>query len=126
MNVRAALALAASLAAAVAAAGCTLVRIEQGEPVGAADARAVKAGDSKASVLATLGAPEAMFPILGGSIFEYSFRVTDTEALDISAIQASASISATETRTDRLVVRFDREGRVREVGYPVGLRSAVR
>jgi hypothetical protein len=67
-----------------------------------------------------------MFPIPGGSVFEYSFRVTDSEALDVSAVQAAASISSTEVRTDRLVVRFDREGRVREVGYPVGLRSAVR
>lgn len=108
------------------AAGCTLVRIEQGEPVAVADARAVQAGDSKASVLATLGAPDAMFPIPGGSIFEYSFRVTDSEALDIAAIQASASLSSTEVRTDRLVVRFDRDGRVREVGFPIGLPSAVR
>ena len=117
---------AALLAAGLVAAGCTLVRIEQGEPVSAADARAVKAGDSKATVLATLGAPESMSPIPGGSLFEYSFRVSDSEALDISAVQASASLSSTDVRTDRLVVRFDRDGRVREVGFPVGLASAVR
>ena len=107
-------------------AGCTSVRIEQGRPLTFDQAKRVSPGDSKAYVLARLGAPNAMFPVPGGSFFEYRFRASGTDQLDLSVLQASLSVAIEENRTDRIYVRFDREGRVTEIGFPVGVASGIR
>ena len=49
------------------------------------------------------------------------FRVRDTDQLDLSLLQASGSWATTDIRTDRLLVRFDRTGRVLDIGPPLGL-----
>lgn len=114
------------LAVAVACGGCTLVRVEQGTPLTVRDARRIDVGDSKAQVLARLGAPTQMFPVPGGSFFVYSFATTDSRSLEVAAVQASASWDSVERLRDRLYVRFDRDGAVTEIGHPTGLRSALR
>ncbi|MHC5019144.1 MAG: outer membrane protein assembly factor BamE domain-containing protein [Planctomycetota bacterium] len=101
--------------------GCTYIVIEQGTPLRPSDARRITHGDAKAEVLETLGAPSAMGHFPGGSWFEYSFRVTDTDQLDVSFLQASGSWASTEVRSDRLLVRFDRTGRVLDIGVPSGI-----
>lgn len=103
------------------AGGCTYIVIEQGTPLRPADALQIARGDAKAEVLAALGAPSSMGVFAGGSWFEYTFRVTDTDQLDVSFLQASGSWASTEVRQDRLLVRFDRTGRVTDIGVPLGL-----
>lgn len=115
----------AALGAALAAGGCTFTSITTGDPLTPAAARRIAAGDSKAAVLAELGAPDSMGRLPGGSWFEYAFSVEDGDQLDLSLLQASASWATTDTRTDRLFVRFDRTGRVTEIGPPSGLGTAL-
>ncbi len=103
------------------AGGCTYIVIEQGDPLHPADARRIERGDAKARVLTELGAPSAMGIFPGGSWFEYAFRTQDTDQIDLSLLQASGSWATTDIRTDRLLVRFDRTGRVLDIGPPLGL-----
>jgi outer membrane protein assembly factor BamE (lipoprotein component of BamABCDE complex) len=115
------LGLAAAVLALGLGSGCTYIVIEQGTPLRPSDARLIARGDAKVEVLETLGAPSAMGIFPGGSWFEYSFRVSDTDQVDISFLQASGSWASTEVRSDRLLVRFDRTGRVLDIGVPSGL-----
>lgn len=113
--------LTAFLVACCVAGGCTYTSITTGEPLTPTDALQISQGDSKAWVLHTLGAPDNMGRLAGGSWFEYAFSVEDSDQLDLSLLQASASWATTDTRTDRLFVRFDRSGNVTEIGPPRGL-----
>jgi outer membrane protein assembly factor BamE (lipoprotein component of BamABCDE complex) len=103
------------------AGGCTYIVIAQGDPLRPADALRIERGDTKARVLTELGAPTTMGIFPGGSWFEYAFRVQDTDQIDLSLLQASGSWATTDIRTDRLLVQFDRTGRVLDIGPPLGL-----
>lgn len=96
--------------------GCTLSRLQIGHPLDASSARLVEAGQLTAEVLERLGPPDRVTLILGEPIFEYFYREELDRELELSFFQANFDYEQVWQKADRLVIRFDRDGRVRDYG----------
>lgn len=114
------LALVASLAS-----GCTLTRVYVGTPVRFELAEALRPGESgKGEVLRRLGAPDGIVRQFDGDIFVYryerrnraTFRIQEPVITNLELF----SYSRSEQKHDSIVVLFDEEGVVREVGTAAG------
>lgn len=95
---------------------CTLSYVYEGAPLPADAARVLRHGMTKAQVLSIFGPPDLMGLRLDGSVFVYRYRHESEAGFRLSAFQASVSYDASDARTDRLVVFFDKRGRVTSVG----------
>lgn len=98
------------------AGGCTLSRVRLGQPVTADQAARIEEGSGKATILHLLGPPDQVAVEAGGTVFEYLYRQQRGRELEITVFRASFTYQEAYSHADRLVVRFDREGRVREYG----------
>lgn len=96
--------------------GCTLSRLQIGHPLDAKSVGLVAAGQLTGEVLDRLGPPDRVTLVLGESIFEYFYLEETDRQLELSLFQASFDYEQTWLKADRLVIRFDREGRVRDYG----------
>lgn len=104
--------LAAILAAAALAGGCSLRYEYGGAPFPVESFGRLKAGMSKAEVLGLLGPPDTLGLNLKGSVFVYRFHNEGDTGLEVSLYYASARVESSDRRTDRLLVFFDKSGRV--------------
>jgi outer membrane protein assembly factor BamE (lipoprotein component of BamABCDE complex) len=95
---------------------CTLSYVSEGTPLNRAQKDLLRPGMNKARVLALLGPPNDMGLRMKGSIFIYRYHDESEEAVKVSAYQASVSYKSSRSSTDRLVVLFDKKGRVTAVG----------
>ena len=97
-------------------ASCTLGRLQVGNPLDASSASALYAGQSKADVLERLGPPDRVSIDRDEAVFEFLYREDLDRELDLALFQASFDYEQIWLRSDRLVVRFDSQGRVRDYG----------
>lgn len=95
---------------------CTFGRLQIGHPLDAGAERELYAGQTKADVLERLGPPDRVTLQWDEAVFEYFYRENLDRELDVSLFQSSFDFDQIWLRADRLVVRFDREGRVRDYG----------
>jgi outer membrane protein assembly factor BamE (lipoprotein component of BamABCDE complex) len=108
--------------AALALTACTITRDYIGSPLRADPAVEIHPGSTDmADVLRTFGAPDRILRHAAGDVFVYRYRRSNTEVLAIEEpVITNTEIftySRTREKEDRLVVLFDREGRVRSFGY---------
>lgn len=108
-----------------AASGCTITRVYVGVPVELeAVSLLVPGRTSKGEVLRTLGAPDGIVRQFDGDIFVYRYlrRNTATFQLEEPVITNLEIFSYTRShqRHDSIVVLFDEQGTVREVGVAEG------
>lgn len=121
----AALLLALVALAAPAAVGCTLTRVYRGTPIRMDAVGLIEAGvTTKGEVLTRLGAPDGIVRQFDGDIFVYRYvrRNTATLRLEEPVVTRLEIFSWTrsEQRHDSIVVLFDREGVVQQVGTAQG------
>ncbi len=100
----------------VLASGCTFGRLQVGHPLGAGSEANLYAGQTKVEVLERLGPPDFVEVVFDESAFEYLYRENLDRELDLSIFQASFDYEQIWLRADRLIVRFDSKGRVRDFG----------
>jgi outer membrane protein assembly factor BamE (lipoprotein component of BamABCDE complex) len=100
------------IAAALVAGSCTLKWEFVGTPVPRARIAELAPGMPKREVLNLLGPPDTVGLRMDGSVFIYRFRSETEDSLKLSAFQASFSYDATVRRTERVVVFFDKKGRL--------------
>jgi len=72
--------------------------------------------ESKAEVLEVLGPPNDMGLQLRESVFLYRVRREAAENLNLSFFRASFDYEQIDRRTDRLIVFFDKQGRITRYG----------
>lgn len=97
-------------------AGCTLRRIHSGSKFPENLETILTVGMTKGQVLEVLGPPDAMGLRLQGTIFIYRYSNQADEDLKLSAFQGSFNYGSSDLRTARLVVFFDKKGRVTAFG----------
>lgn len=107
---------AALIAILCAVGGCTLSRVRLGQPVTAEQAARIEEGSSKAAILDLLGPPDQVAVEARGTVFEYLYRQQSGRELEITVFRASFTYQEAYSHADRLVIRFDQDGRVREYG----------
>lgn len=105
----------------VALAGCTLSRWTVGDPLVEGAEAELYAGQTQAEVLDRLGPPARVDVVWGETVFEYFYRVRADRELEVSLFRASFEYEEERSQADRLVVRFDLAGRVRDFG--IGLQT---
>jgi len=96
--------------------GCTLTRLQIGDPLDSASAAEIYTGQAKADVLGRLGPPDRVTMTWGEPVFEYLYREELGRELELSFFQANFDYEQIWQKADRLVVRFDQDGRVRDFG----------
>jgi hypothetical protein len=97
-------------------AGCTFGRLQIGHPLDAGAESDLYSGQPQVEVLETLGPPDRVTMIWDEAVFEYFYRENLDRELDVSVFQASFDYEQIWLRADRLVVRFDAAGQVRDFG----------
>jgi hypothetical protein len=115
---------AASLAALLLA-SCTITREYRGSPLRADPASEIQAGvTGMADVLRVFGPPDRILRHVAGEVFVYRFQRRNGETLVIEEPVITNwelfSYSRVRDKEDRLVVLFDRDGRVSSYGYVRG------
>lgn len=96
--------------------GCTLGwEFHGARPEPEAVAR-LEPGMTKADVLKTLGPPDTVGLRMKGSVFIYRYVRSSDQGLSLNAYQASVSYDASDRRTTRLVVFFDKAGKLAQQG----------
>ena len=96
--------------------GCTFGRLQIGHPLDAGAESDLYSGQPQGEVLERLGPPDRVTMIWDEAVFEYLYREDLDRELDVSVFQASFDYEQIWLRADRLVVRFDAAGRVRDFG----------
>ena len=96
--------------------GCTLRRLQVGHPLDSTTAATLAVGQSKAEVLERLGPPDRVTMVWGDPIFEYLYRERFGRELELSFSQANFDYEQVWQKADRMVIRFERDGRVRDYG----------
>jgi len=117
--------LALGLAAATLLPGCTITRVYVGSPVRLELVDALVPGESgKGEVLRQLGAPDGIVRQFDGDIFVYRYRRRNSASLTLEEPVITNleifSYSRSEQKYDTIVVLFDEEGVLREVGTAQG------
>lgn len=106
-------------------AGCTIRRATLGSPVRIEEASALVAGEAtKAEVLARLGPPDGIVRQFDGDIFVYrrvrrntaTFRISEPVVTNLEIFEWTRS----EQRHDSIVILFDPDGMVKQVGAARG------
>lgn len=103
--------------------GCTFGRLQIGHPLDAGAESDLYSGQPQVEVLERLGPPDRVTMIWDEAIFEYFYREDLDRELDVSLFQASFDYEQIWLRADRLVVRFDAAGQVRDFG--INLQTGV-
>ncbi|MHC4390711.1 MAG: outer membrane protein assembly factor BamE domain-containing protein [Planctomycetota bacterium] len=93
--------------------GCALGWIKAGHPLDPGALQQVTLGQTKADVLEKLGPPDKVSVERDESTFEYLFTDEASREVSLSFLQASASYDDVVAKSDRLVIRFDETGHVR-------------
>lgn len=97
-------------------AGCTFGRLQIGSPIDAGAEADLYPGQSKVEVLEHLGPPDQVTTLRDESTFEYFYRENLDREMDVTVLQSNFDYLQIWRRADRLVVRFDASGYVREYG----------
>jgi hypothetical protein len=97
-------------------AGCTFGRLQIGHPLDAGAESDLYSGQAQMEVLERLGPPDRVTMDWDEAVFEYFYREDLDRELDVSVFQASFDYEQIWLRADRLVVRFDAAGHVRDYG----------
>jgi hypothetical protein len=103
--------------------GCTFGRLQIGHPLDAGAESDLYSGQPQGEVLERLGPPDRVTMIWDEAVFEYFYREDLDRELDVSLFQASFDYEQIWLRADRLVVRFDASGQVRDFG--INLQTGV-
>jgi outer membrane protein assembly factor BamE (lipoprotein component of BamABCDE complex) len=98
------------------ASACTLGRLRVGDPLSTDAVTRLYSGQAKTEVLERLGPPDRVTTLRNESAFEYFYRENLDRELDISVLQSNFDYEQIWLRADRLVVRFDAKGEVRDYG----------
>lgn len=72
----------------------------------------LKAGMGKGDVLGLLGPPDTLTARIKGSLFIYRYHNEGDTGFRVSAYRAALELESLNRRTDRLLVFFDKKGRV--------------
>lgn len=94
--------------------GCTLSWTKFGHPLTAGADAALYVGQPKALVLERLGPPDRVAVERAESSFEYLYRERRERELELSFSYANFDYEQLWDRADRLVIRFDAHGLVRD------------
>ena len=94
--------------------GCTLSWTHFGHPLRAGAESTLYQGQPKSDVLEQLGPPDRVAVERAESTFEYLYREQRDRELDISLWQANFNYQQGWDQADRLVIRFDARGQVRD------------
>lgn len=104
--------------------GCTIGREYVGGQLGRAQLEQLAKLETKGEVLETLGPPNDMGLQLRESVFLYRVRREAAENLNLSFFRASFDYEQIDRRTDRLIVFFDKRGRVTRYGLDLASEEA--
>lgn len=114
---RALLAIVFVLSLGCATAGCTMVREFSGEVLDQERLDLLVAAKTKAEVLERFGPPNDVGMQQNGSVFIYRYRTETLDNLNLSFFNATFDYETTDTRTARLIVMFDKQGRKTGQGF---------
>ena len=103
--------------------GCTLRQTYTGSPLPREEAGRLVPGVDKAEVLERLGPPDMVGPRIDGCVFVYRYRDESDAGLSLSFFQASVSWDESDQRTHRLVLFFDKKGRLTAVARGLFVKS---
>ena len=104
--------------------GCTIAREFEGGSLSERHLLRLKGLKTKAAVLTELGPPNLIGLQLNESVFLYRFRREENENLNVALFQASFDYDQVDRRVDRLIVFFDKRGRVTRYGLDLATRAA--
>jgi hypothetical protein len=104
------------LAPAPALGGCTIAHITAGGAIPPTVARDIEPGATKAAVLERFGPPDEVRFRTGGTDWLYTHGSEDGSNVHVALIELSGEFDEVRRRLDRLLVRFDGQGRVQEIG----------
>ncbi|HBP17252.1 MAG TPA: hypothetical protein DEA08_05565 [Planctomycetes bacterium] len=108
----------------LAQAGCTIGREYVGGQLGEQQLEQLATLHTKAEVLEVLGPPNDMGLQLRESVFLYRVQREAAENLNLSFFRASFDYQQIDRRTDRLIVFFDKGGRVTRYGLDLASEEA--
>lgn len=97
--------------------GCTLTWEEDFENLSEVQLANLAVAETKVDVLETVGPPVDVGLQLNGSVFIYRARREETVNLNLSYFNASFDYQKEERRTERLIVLFDKRGKVTAYGW---------
>jgi outer membrane protein assembly factor BamE (lipoprotein component of BamABCDE complex) len=103
--------------------GCTFSRLQIGTPLDSGAESNLYAGQMKSEVLERLGAPDRVRMTWGEPVFEYLYRAKLGRQLELSFFYSRFDYERAWKKADRLVVRFDHEGRVQDYGIKLGTQE---
>lgn len=101
---------------ALALAGCTISREYVGGQLGEQQLKQLQELETKGEVLEILGPPNDMGLQPRESVFIYRVRREAADNLNLSFFRASFDYEEIDRRTDRLIVFFDKQGRITRYG----------
>ena len=102
--------------AACAISSCTFQQVFVGSPFPEETYGRLAAGMTQSEVMALLGPPDEIGLRLDGSAFTWRHQSESDTGLSVSVFQASLSYDYADRRTEKLVVLFDKRGRVTVFG----------
>lgn len=100
--------------------GCTITFEENLETLSPGQLAKLAEAETKIEVLETVGPPVDVGLQLTGSVFVYRANREVTRSLNLSAFQASFDYEEEDRRTERLLVLFDKQGKVTGYGWDSG------
>lgn len=103
--------------------GCTIGREFVGGQLGVQQLEQLGRLETKAEVLEVLGPPNDMGLQLRESVFLYRVRREEAENLNLSFFRASFDYQQVDRRTDRLIVFFDKQGRITRYGLDLATQA---